>query len=97
MFASYDMLMTVGPAMLLTLISALVNSVYLFIGTLSNGFLATQDELSMCVGSLIMTFLSIYFVFFFIAGFTTITERKHIHAKKKWRIISNVFTFPSGR
>lgn len=93
-FASYDMLMTVGPAMLLTLISALVNSVYLFIGTFSNGFLATADELSMCVGSLIMTFLSIYLVFFFIAGFTTITERRRIHAKKKWRVISNIFTFP---
>lgn len=93
-FASYDLLMTVGPAMLLTLISALVNSVYLFIGVFSNGFLATADELSMCVGSLVMTFVSIYCVFFFIAAFTTCTERKRIHAKHKWRVVTNVFTFP---
>lgn len=93
-FASYDLLMTVGPAMLLTLMSALVNSVYLFIGMFSNGFLATADELSMCVGSLVMTFVSIYLVFFLIAAFTTCTERKRIHAKHKWRVITNVFTFP---
>lgn len=93
-FASYDLLMTVGPAMLLTLMSALVNSVYLFIGMFSNGFLATADELSMCVGSLVMTFVSIYLVFFLIAAFTTCTERKRIHAKHKWRVIANVFTFP---
>ncbi len=41
-----------------------------------------------------MTFVSIYLVFFLIAAFTTCTERKRIHAKHKWRVITNVFTFP---
>lgn len=48
----------------------------------------------MCVGSLVMTFGSMYVVFLLLAIITTVSERKHIHAKKKWRIITNLFTFP---
>ena len=93
-FASYDMLMTIAPGMILTLLSFFVNAVYLIVGSLSHGFIATEGELSMCVGSLIMTFASMYVVFFLLAVITTISERKHIHAKKKWRIFTNLFTFP---
>ena len=93
-FASYDMLMTIAPGMILTLLSFFVNAVYLIVGSLSHGFIATEGELSMCVGSLIMTFASMYIVFFILAVITTISERKHIHAKKKWRIVTNLFTFP---
>lgn len=93
-FSSYDMLMTVAPGMILTLVSAFVNAAYLIIGYLSHGFIATEGELAMCVGSLIMTFASMYVVFFLLAVITTISERKHIHAKKKWRIFTNLFTFP---
>lgn len=80
--------------MILTLLSAFVNAAYLIIGSLSHGFIATEGELSMCVGSLIMTFASMYVVFFLLAILTTVSERKHIHAKKKWRIVTNCFTFP---
>ena len=93
-FASYDMLMTIAPGMILTLLSFFVNAVYLIVGTLSHGFIATEAELSMCVGSLVMTFASMYVVFFILAVITTISEREHIHAKKKWRIFTNLFTFP---
>ena len=93
-FASYDLLMTIAPGMILTLISAFVNAAYLGIGAASHGFLATQGELLMCVGSLVMTFGSMYVVFFLLAIITTVSERKHIHARKKWRIITNIFTFP---
>ena len=93
-FASYDMLMTVAPGMILTLLSAFVNGTYLIVVSLSHGFIATQGELLMCVGSLIMTFGSMYIVFFILAIITTISERKHIHARKKWRIFANLFTFP---
>jgi len=88
------MMMTIAPGMLLTLLSAFVNSTYLIIGSLSHGFIATQSELSMCVGSLVMTFGSMYVVFFILAVITTISERSHIHSKSKGRIISNLFTFP---
>ena len=93
-FASYDMLMTIAPGMILTLLSAFVNATYLIIGSLSHGFIATNAELAMCVGSLIMTFVSMYVVFFVLAIITTVSERKHIHAKRKWRILTNLFTFP---
>lgn len=93
-FVSYDMLMTIAPGMILTLLSTFVNSVYLIIGSLSHGFIATQGELVMCVGSLVMTFLSMYLVFFVLALLTTITEREHIHSEHKWRVIANIFTFP---
>ena len=95
-FGSYDMLMTIAPGNILTLISAFVNTVYLVIGGLSHGFLATQNELSMAVGSLMMTFGSMYVTFFILAIITTISERKHIICRKerRWRIITNLFTFP---
>jgi len=93
-FASYDMLMTVAPGMLLSLVSLLINSTYLILGSLSHGYLATQDEVLMCLGSLIFTFVSMYFMFFLLGLITTIVERKHIYARKKWRVITNLFTFP---
>lgn len=95
-FGSYDMLMTIAPGNILTLVSAFVNSVYLVIGGLSHGFLATQNELSMAVGSLMMTFGSMYVTFFVLAVITTISERKHIICRKecRWRIFTNLFTFP---
>ena len=93
-FASYDMLMTVAPGMILTLLSFFVNATYLIVGSLSHGFIATQAELDMCVGSLVMTFVSMYAVFFLLAIITTVSERAHIHARKRWRIVTNLFTFP---
>ena len=93
-FASYDMLMTIAPGMILTLLSFVINATYLIVGSLSHGFIATQGELLMCMGSLVMTFASMYVVFFILAVITTISEREHIHAKKKWRIFTNLFTFP---
>ena len=93
-FSSYDMLMTVAPGMILTLLSAFVNGAYLVIGYFSHGFIATQGELLMCVGSLVMTFGSMYIVFWILGLITTISERKHIHCRKKWRIVTNIFTFP---
>jgi len=48
----------------------------------------------MCLGSLLAMVLSMYLMFFAMGVITTITERKHIHARKKWRIFTNLFTFP---
>ena len=93
-FASYDMLMTIAPGMILTLLSFSVNATYLVIGSLSHGFIATQSELDMCVGTLIMTFASLYVTFFLLALITTVSERSHIHARKRWRVVTNLFTFP---
>lgn len=93
-FASYDMLMTIAPAMILTLISTLVNLTYLTLGSLSHGFFATSAEIGMCVGSLVVTYVSMYITFAILAAITTVFERKRIYSQKRWRIVSNIFTFP---
>lgn len=93
-FAAYDMLMTIAPGMILSLTSCLVNGVYLAIGYLSHGFLATESELSLAAGSVIFTFVGIYQTFMLLAIITTISERKQIHAKHKWRVLTNIITFP---
>ena len=93
-FAAYDLLMTIAPGMLLSLISFVTNCTFLAVGYLSHGFLATNAELEMCLGSLVMTFIGLYGTFFFMGLLTTITEFKHIHTPKRWRIVTNLFTFP---
>lgn len=93
-FAAYDMLMVVGPAMLLTLMCLLVNVTFIAVGSLSHGFLATDAEIEMAIGSIIMMLAYMYGTFFVMGLSTTITEWKHIHCPQKWRIITNLFTFP---
>lgn len=93
-FAAYDMLMVVGPAMLLTLMCLLVNVTFIAVGSLSHGFLATDAEIEMAIGSIIMVLAYMYGTFFVMGLSTTITEWKHIHCPQKWRIFTNLFTFP---
>lgn len=93
-FAAYDMLMVIGPAMLLTLLCLLVNTTFLIVGGLSHGFLATSAELDQAAGSVFLIFGYMYLTFFLMGLTTTITEYKHIHCPKKWRIVANLFTFP---
>jgi len=93
-FAAYDMLMVVGPAMLLTLMCLLVNVTFIAVGSLSHGFLATDAEIEMAIGSIIMMLAYMYGTFFVMGLSTTITEWKHIHCTQKWRIFTNLFTFP---
>ena len=91
-FAVYDMLMTIAPAMILTLVSASVNGLYLLIGLLFP-MLISSAETSMCLGSFAMTFVSFYVVFFLLALLTTITEGKRMHATR-FHKVTNLFTFP---
>lgn len=93
-FAAYDMLMVVGPAMLLTLMCLLVNVTFIAVGSLSHGLLATDAEIEMAIGSIIMMLAYMYGTFFVMGLSTTITEWKHIHCPQKWRIFTNLFTFP---
>ena len=92
-FAAYDMLMTIAPGILLTLVSVFVNLSYLAIGSLSHGFITTRAELQMATGSLVMVVIGAYLTFFVMGLITTVVERRHIHARKL-RILSNLFTFP---
>ena len=88
------MFMTIAPGMLLSLISMLANATFLIVGGLSHGFLATEVEMQACAASLILTFAMMYQTFFILALLTTIFEYKHIHCAQKWRLVTNLFTFP---
>lgn len=91
-FAVYDMTMTLAPAMILTLVSATVNALFLLVGSLFP-HIVSSSERAMCLGSLFMTIASFYLVFFLLALLTTVSERKSIHARPV-HLITNLFTFP---
>ena len=91
-FAAYDMFMTIAPAMVLTLVSASVNGIYLLIGLLFPNVVSNY-EVRMCLGAFCMTFLSFYVTFFLLAVLTTVSERKNIHARRS-HLVANLFTFP---
>lgn len=91
-FAVYDMLMTIAPAMILTLVSACVNGLYLLIGLVSPAIIS-RAETSMCLWSFAMTFLSFYVVFFLLAVLTTVTEGRNMHATRLHKL-TNLLTFP---
>lgn len=91
-FACYDMLMTIAPAMILTLVSAAVNGLYLLVGLLFPEIISNA-EVRMCLGSFCMTFVSFYVTFFLLAVLTCATERKDIHATRA-HVVMNLFTFP---
>ena len=87
-FSCFDMLMTVMPAMLLTLISSIINAIAVPLGILSN-----SPETEVLLQTLLQTIANFYGLFFILGAITTITEWKQIHCSKI-KIIMNLFTFP---
>ena len=87
-FSCYDMLMTLMPAMLLTLSCVVVNVV-----AISVGLIRQSPEMGELMEVLVQTFLSFYCVFFALGAVTTVTERRQIHCDglKKFKYL---FTFP---
>lgn len=87
-FSCFDMLMTVMPSMLLTLLSAVINMV-----AIPMGIIAKSPETLTLIKTLLQTIGNFYGLFFILGAITTITEWHQIHCKTK-RIIVNLFTFP---
>jgi hypothetical protein len=56
--------------------------------------LATRTEMMMCAGSLLASIATLYFGFFMAGLITTICERGRIHTRKRWRVFTNLFTYP---
>ena len=96
-FAAYDLLMVIAPATLLTLISLLANATFIVVGGMSHGFLVTDAEMQACLGSILMTLLGMYGVFFLLALMTTVFEWRHIHCPQRWRVVANLFTYCTWR
>ena len=93
-FAAYDLFVTVGPCTICSMLSMVANAVFLVVGTLSHGFLATASELDSCVVSLITMLVSSYLMFFAMGLVTVVVEHRHFHCPKRWRFFTNLFTFP---
>lgn len=87
-FSCFDMLMTIMPAMLLTLISIAINIIAIPIGIANH-----SDELMTLVSLLVKTVANFYGMFFLLGLITTITEAEQIHCSKPKRILY-LFTFP---
>ena len=90
-FSCYDMIMTIMPAALVSIISVLVNGLFLVIGLLEPTFghkIVTETVSSLCSS------LVIYYGILFVMGLiTTISERKKIHCATGKKVLY-LFTFP---
>jgi cellulose synthase/poly-beta-1,6-N-acetylglucosamine synthase-like glycosyltransferase len=86
-FASYDMTMTIMPAMLLTLCGVLSTFVAVFVGV------ALGADVSQAVRSLVLTAVNAYLLLFAIGLITCISEWKMIHCRAASKI-RYLFSFP---
>lgn len=91
-FSCYDMTMTIMPALLISICSVLVNSIFLIIGLLDSSSYGSEiiGETFSAIGS---SFISYYCIIFVLGLITTITEWKKIHSPKNKKILY-LFTFP---
>lgn len=86
-FSSYDMMMTIMPALFLTIIGVSSNVISLVIGY-SMGY-----DVSTIFRSLLVTCVNAYLLLFVIGTITAITEWKQIHCNAFYKI-AYLFTFP---
>ena len=87
-FSCFDMLMTIMPAMLLTLVSIAINIIAIPIGAITH-----SPDLPMLIKTLVQTIMNFYGMFFLLGSITAITEWKSIHCSKPKRVLY-LFTFP---
>lgn len=90
-FSCYDMLMTVAPAMLLTLASVAVNAFVLVSAMLSTP--VAVGLMKVTLSSILSSFGGFYLTLLFFAVVTTITEWKRINTTVPKKILYTV-TFP---
>lgn len=86
-FACYDMMMTILPALYLTMIGVASNIIAAFVGLLA-GY-----DVSDIVRSLLMTCVNGYTLLFVVGSITVISEWKQIHCSA-FNKIAYLFTFP---
>ncbi|ANE22480.1 N-acetylglucosaminyltransferase [Denitrobacterium detoxificans] len=90
-FACYDMLMTIAPGMLLTLVTITFNAI--IIGLSVAGVMSTGQMVATSASSIMFCILN-YMLFMFLFGvLTTFTEWDNIHTSSKNKV-KYMFTFP---
>ena len=88
-FQCYDMLMTLAPATLLTLLTIVLNSAFGIVGVLLGHPLWTDVTMEAVLGNIV----SVYSSLFFFGLVPTITEWRRIHCEW-YKKICYLFTFP---
>jgi cellulose synthase/poly-beta-1,6-N-acetylglucosamine synthase-like glycosyltransferase len=86
-FSCYDMSMSIMPALILTIFSAIINMTAILVG------LVADISVQPIIHSLMGGFLSMYTMMYVIGAITTITERKMIYTSTFKKILYT-FTFP---
>lgn len=86
-FSCYDMSMSIMPAMVLTIFSAVINITAILVGLMADISVAPVLE------SIMGGFVSMYVTMYTIGAITTISERKKIYTST-WKKILYTFTFP---
>ncbi len=86
-FSCYDMTMSIIPAMILTVFSAVINGTAIIAGLLAG------VSVEPIISSLIGGFISIYTTLYIIGAITTVTERKMIYTSSLKKVLYT-FTFP---
>ncbi len=88
-FQCYDMMMTLLPSTLVTILTLLINGAVWIVGMMKGNTLLVESSLESVGGC----FLGIYMSLFFFGLITTITEWKRIHCRPIKKI-AYLFTFP---
>ena len=90
-FACYDMLMTIAPGMLLTIVSVLFNAIIVFLSL--TGAMSTGIMVASSLSSILFCLLN-YFIFMFMFGvLTTFVEWDSIRSTTGKKVLY-MFTFP---
>jgi 1,2-diacylglycerol 3-beta-glucosyltransferase len=93
-WAAYDEFAVLGPSTILSVSQVFANGIYLLLGYLSNGYLATAAEMASCASSLIMMAASIYMMFLGMGVLTLWSERSHIRCNDMRKMVKAALAFP---
>lgn len=91
-FSCYDMMMTIMPAMLVSIASVFVNSYFFFTALMHPSFYSSL-VMKTTMSAIISSFVMYYGILFVLGAITTFTERRKIHCSRVQKIIY-MFTFP---
>lgn len=90
-FACYDMLMTIAPGMLLTIISLIFNAVVIFLGII--GVLSIGMCISSSLTSILFCIVNFILLMFIFGLITIFVEWNNIRATS-FKKVKSIFTFP---
>ena len=91
-FSCYDMMMTIMPAMLISITSVFVNSCFFLFAMMHPSYYSSLI-MKTTMSSVLSSFLMYYGILFILGAITTITEHRKIHCAPTKKVLY-IFTFP---